>query len=116
MNDKVILIRTIAGEYFIGFKKVETESQDPADAIRIKMATTITDPRAISSQMTPEGPRIVAAPVVPFATKDIKEISIPKSMIICEVEEEDINEQIVKGYKSEVSGIIVPKTPKIVTP
>ena len=117
MNDKVVVIRTVSGEFFIGYKKIETEDiSDPAKNIRIQMATTLTDPRNLSVVMTQQGPRISASPIVPFANQDPKEISISKSLILAEVDEENLNDQIVKGYKSEISGIVVPKTPSIVTP
>ena len=117
MNQKVVVIRTVSGEFFIGFKKEELEnSNDPVNTIRINMAITLTDPRNLSVVMTPQGPRISASPIVPFANQDPKEISIPKSFVLAEIEEDNLNDQIVKGYKTEVSGIVVPKTPSIVTP
>lgn len=105
--DKVTLIRTATGEYFLGIKK---EQKD--DSIVI-----LTQVRNLVPQMTANGVGVAAAAVVPFAVKSPDTITLPKNLIMVEVEEDNINPNIVSGYKSEITGIdLSASKPSIVTP
>ena len=106
MADKVILVRNLTGENFIGFEKV----QDNADVIVLK------DPRQLVPQMTKNGIGVAATNVVQFAIKPPEEITIPKSFVLCVLQEDNIIDSICTGYKSEVSGIdLSAAKPEIIT-
>lgn len=103
MKDKVAIVRTVGGEYFIG-----TVDNDSDTNITLK------DTRVIMSQMTPNGVGTFAAPLVPFAIKSPENITINKNYIICIVEEDNIVKDLLNGYKSQITGIACATTPDII--
>lgn len=96
MKTKVKMIRMVSGEYFIGTVCTDIAHNDmlTTDDNYIKLD----DARVLTMQMTMKGAALGFAPVVPFAIKSPESISILKSMIMCEIEEENIQDTIVKGY------------------
>lgn len=107
MADKIALIRTATGEYFLGMKK----EQENADVV------VLTQARNLVPQMTKNGVGVAAAQIVPFAIKSPDEISIPKNLIMAEIPEENIIASIISGYKSEITGLdlTTAATPEIIT-
>lgn len=95
MKDKIVIVRTISGEFYIGQQKSDNNDS----------SITLTNSRVLVTQMTPNGIGISAGFVVPFAIKSPEEITIGKSYIVCIVEEDNIIESILNGYKSQISGI-----------
>lgn len=118
MPKKVVMIKTVAGEYYIGYKKEFTDTATTDDLnTTLDRANNIwlEDARSLTMQATPRGAALACIPLVPFAIKSPDTMKIAKTNILHEIEEENINDQIVKGYKSEITGLDLPSTPKIVT-
>lgn len=111
MNNKIVMVRTISGEFIIGtINDVEIvgEEQKP-NVLRLK------DSRIFNIQMTGKGAAIAFIPPFPFCTtKIMADIEIDKSNIIMEVNEKDIDLEIVNGYKSNISGIDLSASNKVV--
>jgi Icc-related predicted phosphoesterase len=111
MNNKIVMIKTVGGEFIIGkLDDIETVGE-PINNDTIKL----TDSRIFNIQMTNKGAAIAFIPPFPFSTgKIISDIEIYKSSIILMVNENDIDLEIINGYKSNISGIDLSASNKIV--
>lgn len=111
MNDKIVMIRTISGEFIIGsINNVEIVGETTNDDV-IKLKNS----RIFNIQMTGKGAAIAFIPPFPFSTaKIMDEIEVHKSAIIMTIEEKDIDLEIVNGYKSNISGIDLSASNKVI--
>lgn len=106
MSKNVVMVKTVAGEYYIGYEKPHNGTE----------YVELEDARSLTMQATPRGAALACIPLVPFAIKSPDTVKISSNNILHVIEEDNINDQIVKGYKSEVSGLDLATTPQIVTP
>lgn len=103
--ETVKLIKTVGGEFFIGYVD---------DATTTDSEMTMTQVRNLAMQMTARGPSVAAMPIVPFSIKSPDSFTIPLANVLCVVHEMNINKEILAGYKSEVTGIVTPTKPEII--
>ena len=97
-NNDVIVLRLYSGETLIG-KKYETS--DPRQVV-------LMDPRSIVMVPTMRGDiHIAMKPVsAPFAVKRLeKELSVNAGQIMFTLSQDEVDKELVNGYKSEISGI-----------
>lgn len=100
-TDKIVLVKTFSGDMILG-KKVED-----ANAM-MQFIVTLKDPRVVVIAPTMTGTVRIALGTVcePFKVQRLKEkVEIPKSQIFFELDESEIDNELVNGYKSEVAGI-----------
>ena len=111
MNNKIVMLRTSSGEFIIGtINDVEIVGETPNnDVIKLK------DTRIFNIQMTGKGAAIAFIPPFPFCTtKIIGDVEIHKSGIIMIIDEKDIDLEILNGYKSNISGIDLSASNKVI--
>ena len=97
-KSKIVLARLFAGDMILG------ELEDPA----VGSEVTLKNPRMIAIAPTMAGQMRVALGSVcePFKVKRLREsITIPKSQIMFQLNEDEIDNELLNGYKSEVTGI-----------
>ncbi len=110
MENKIVMLRLVGGEFLIGQKDDSTivdensmvASEDNNNKIRL------TDVRVFSVQMTGRGAAIAFLPLFPFTEKPIKElgkVEIDKSVVLQVIDEMYIDGEIKNGYKSNITGI-----------
>lgn len=107
MNDSnIILVKLYNGDMIIGTKKVpeknETQNQQVWGRIILK------DPRQIMVIPTMTGDIKIAITKVchPFSVKRLEEeLFINSTQVLFTLEEDEIEKELLDGYKSEVSGI-----------
>jgi len=98
-KSKIVLARLFAGDMILG------ELEDPAASSDV---TLLKNPRMIAIAPTMAGQMRVALGSVcePFKVKRLREsITIPKSQIMFQLNEDEIDNELLNGYKSEVTGI-----------
>lgn len=117
MKEKVIMVRTIGGEFIIG-------SQDDCDIVRADGSvqssessgkTRLKHARIFNIQMTGRGAAIGFMPPFPFS-QQVKndDLEIDNSVILLKVDESDIDNEIVNGYKSNITGLDLSAANKVV--
>lgn len=106
-TSKVVMFRTIGGEFIIGMEdntsvvgpdgKVQEDNQD---------TYKITDARIFNLQMTRAGAAVAFVPIFPFSTaKNLDNIEIKKSAVLLKVTEDQLDGEIINGYKGHITGI-----------
>ena len=98
---EIVLVKLFSGDMILGEK-------DQSNASPEELNTNLKNPRMVAIAPTMTGQVRIALGSVcePFNVKRLKEfISIPKTQIMFELSEEEIDMELVNGYKSEVSGI-----------
>lgn len=115
MKDKVVMLRTLGGEFIIGFE----DNSDIVDANGNTQSTSDTynlkDARIFNLQMTRQGAAIAFVPIFPFNTsKNIDKIEVYKNQVLLKVDEDLIDAEIINGYKSHISGIDLSASNKFV--
>ena len=103
---KVTVVKTVGGEYYIGHSME-----------RVDETITLKDPRLLTMQMTPQGqPAVMAiSPYYFLKNQKLDRISIPENGVIYPfMTENDIDEKLISGYKTEITGIQVPVKPDII--
>ena len=108
MNNKVKLVKLFSGDMVIG-----TVEEPVADSPMMEFNVNLCNPRQVAIVPTMNGTMRVALGSIcePFNVKRLKEaVSIPKSQVMFVLEEEEIDNQLINGYKSEVSGIRIAST------
>ena len=98
MNDKIVLLRLYNGDLIIG----KTSSAEDSEKI------DLVEPRAIAIVPTMTGSVRVAIGSIcePFKVKRLKEkFSVLRSQVMFELAEDEIDNELVNGYKSEITGI-----------
>jgi hypothetical protein len=107
MKQRVIMVRTVSGEFIIGTENTETVIAEDGSTIESNCnAISLKDARIFNIQMTGKGAAIAFIPPFPFCTtKIISDIEIDKSNVILVVDEKDIDTEIINGYKSNISGL-----------
>ncbi len=101
-QEEIILVKLYGGDIIIGKKSNEQTSSF------IQNEVVLIDPRAIVIAPTMTGDVRVAIASVsePFKVKRLKEkLVVPKVQIMFELAEDEIDKELVNGYKSEISGI-----------
>ena len=101
-QEEIILVKLYGGDLIIGKKSNEQTSSF------IQNEITLLDPRAIVIAPTMTGDVRVAIASVsePFKVKRLKEkLVVPKVQIMFELAEDEIDKELINGYKSEISGI-----------
>lgn len=105
----VVLVKLYSGDMILGEKDQTATSL----STYVGPNTSLKNPRIVAIAPTMTGQVRIALGSVcePFNVKRLKEfISIPKSQIMFELSEEEIDKELVNGYKSEVSGIKIAST------
>ena len=99
--EKIKIIRTIQGEYFIG----EVANSDGGICETDKI--TLNHVRKLASQMTMNGAAaVMLIPVcIPINIKPIDTIEVPKSFVLFDIDEDNVQKELIDEYKSEISGI-----------
>lgn len=103
---RVTVVKTTGGEYYIGHSLEEG-----------KKGIILKDPRILVTQVTPNGqPAIMAVPPYYFLkNQKLDYIEIPACACIEPfMKEDDIDNKLVSGYKSEITGIKIPSKPDII--
>lgn len=109
MENKIVMLRLIGGEFLIG-QKDDTAIVDENSMVATEDTDKIrlTDARVFSVQMTGRGAAIAFLPLFPFTEKPIKElgkVEIDKSVVLQVIDEMYIDGEIKNGYKSNITGI-----------
>lgn len=102
--NEIVLLKLYGGEMILG----ELEPSEVPLSTYIKTTTTLKNPRALAIVPSMTGGMKVAIGSVcePFNVKRLKErIVIPDTQIMFQLSESEIDNELVNGYKSEVSGI-----------
>ena len=97
-KSETVLVKLFAGDMILG------ELEVPA----VGSEVTLKNPRMIAIAPTMTGQVRIALGSVcePFKVKRLKEsITIPKSQIMFQLGEDEIDNELLNGYKSEISGI-----------
>ena len=103
-NDNgIVLVKLYSGDMLLG-KKSSASNAMPM----MQFTTTLLDPRIVMIAPTMTGSVRVALMSVsePFKVPRLKEkIEIQNSQILFELSEDEIDNELLNGYKSEISGI-----------
>lgn len=102
VNEKIKLVKLFSGDLIIG------SVEEPDNKTMMEFNVNLYNPRQVAIVPTMNGTMRVALGSVcePFNVKRLKEfISIPKSQVMLVLEENELDNELVNGYKSEVSGI-----------
>ena len=102
INERTVLLKLYSGEMIMG-KKISTNEDT-----MMSFTETLHDPREVMIAPTVTGSvRVVLGSVCePFNVKRLKEsVAIQKSQILFELSEDEIESELLAGYKSEISGI-----------
>ena len=102
VNEKIKLVKLFSGDLIIG------SVEEPDNKTMMEFNVNLYNPRQVAIVPTMNGTMRVALGSVcePFNVKRLKEfISIPKSQVMLILEENELDNELVNGYKSEVSGI-----------
>ena len=102
VNEKIKLVKLFSGDMIMG------SVEEAADAPVMEFNVNLYNPRQVAIVPTMNGTMRVALGSVcePFNVKRLKEfITIPKTQVMFVLEEDEIDNQLVNGYKSEISGI-----------
>lgn len=97
-NENIVLVKLYSGDMILG-KKICTSTDSVVELV---------DPRMIAIAPTMTGSVRVALGSVcePFNVKRLKEsFSVQKSQVMFELSEDEIDKELLNGYKSEISGI-----------
>lgn len=103
---EIVLVKLYSGDMILGEK-------DQSNVHPEELNTNLKNPRMVAIAPTMTGQVRIALGSVcePFNVKRLKEfISIPKTQIMFELSEEEIDKELVNGYKSEVTGIRIAST------
>lgn len=95
---KIVLVKLFNGEMILGGISGDGNMFN----------TDLSDPRVVAMVPTMTGSVKVALASVcePFASPRLeKTLSIPKAQIMFTLEEDEIDPELINGYKSEISGI-----------
>ena len=101
-NEKIKLVKLFSGDLIIG------SVEEPDNKTMMEFNVNLYNPRQVAIVPTMNGTMRVALGSVcePFNVKRLKEfISIPKSQVMLVLEENELDNELVNGYKSEVAGI-----------
>ena len=102
-NNDVIVLRLYSGEMLIGRRYV---TSDPREVVLL-------DPRSIVIVPNMQGGiHIAMRPVcAPFAVKRLEqELSVKADQVMFTLIQDEIDKELVNGYKSEISGIKIAST------
>ena len=102
-NENIIVLRLYSGEMIIG-KEIIQEIAASSDASVCRLE----DPRSIAIMPTMRGDlHIALKPIcVPFAVERLKKnIVIPYEQVMFTIKQDEIDKELINGYKSEISGI-----------
>lgn len=108
MENKIIMLRLLGGEFLIGQKDDSTIVDENSMVASEDNKIRLTDARVFSVQMTGRGAAIAFLPLFPFTEKPIKElgkVEIDKSVVLQVIDEMYIDGEIKNGYKTNVTGI-----------
>ena len=117
MNNQVVMVRTIGGEFIIGTEElVQVMDAEGNPSPSNESVLKLKNARMFSLQMTHQGTAIAFIPPFPFSSKKelIDDIELNKSCILLKVEEKDLDGEIINGYKSNISGIDLSAANKVV--
>lgn len=100
MNEDIVLLKLFGGDFIIG---AISHSEDvPAGSIKLINPRIV----AIIPGMGGKVSVMMANVCEPFSVKRLKEaITIPESQVMFKLETDEIEKELVNGYKSNVSGI-----------
>ena len=101
-DNKIVLVKLYSGDMILG-KKLN----DNSDGM-MSFTIALADPRVVVVAPTMTGSIRVALGTVcePFKSKRLKEkIELHKSQVMFELNEDEIDSELINGYKSEISGI-----------
>ena len=100
--DKITLIKLVSGEFIIGSISSDDKSSEDIE---------LWNPRTIQFMASPMGQvDIRFMPICMFTAKEPKFITIQRTHIVFQYDEEKIQPDLVKGYRSHISGIQVANT------
>ena len=100
--DKITLIKLVSGEFIIGSISSDDKSSEDIE---------LWNPRTIQFMASPMGQvDIRFMPICMFTAKEPKFITIQRTHIVFQYDEEKIQPDLVKGYRSHISGIHVANT------
>lgn len=100
-SEKIVVVKLFNGEFIIGKKG----SLDIASGL-----LSLKDPRSvvIAPSMSGSVQIIIASICTPFKSKKVDElIMVPNTQIMCVIDEEDIDKELINGYLSKISGISI---------
>lgn len=103
MNTHIILLKLFNGEMIIG-----EEVNDITLSCNVKTGYSLNNPREVGIMPTMTGSVQMALTSVcaPFKVKRLKDfIHIPYSQVMFALNENEIDNELIQGYKSEISGI-----------
>ena len=103
MKEEVILIKTVGGEYYLGYC-----SNSESDTLILNHT------RMLNIQMTNRGAGVLAIPVVPFVPKSPDTITIKKEYVLLVMKEDQIEKSLIDNYKTQVTGIVTASKPDII--
>ncbi len=98
MEEKIVMLRLYNGDTVIG----KTSSAEDSEKI------DLVDPRAIAIVPTMSGSVRVAIGSIcePFKVSRLKEkFSVPRAQVMFDLSEDEIDKELINGYKSEITGI-----------
>ncbi len=101
MEEQITLIKLVSGEFIIG-----TVTQNDESSTVIKLDK----PRLIQFMASPMGQvDLRFMPVCMFTTGD-NDIELQRSHIVLQYQETDIQPDLIKGYKTHISGLKIANT------
>lgn len=103
-SENIVLVKLYSGDMILG-KKVVGSASEPT--------VKLLDPRIIAIAPTMSGSIRIALGSVcePFNVKRLKdEFSVQASQIMFELTEDEIDKELLNGYRSEISGIKIATT------
>ena len=100
--DKITIIKLVSGEFIIGSISSDDKSSEDIE---------LWNPRTIQFMASPMGQvDIRFMPICMFTLKEPKIMVVQRNHIIFQYDEEKIQPDLVKGYRSHISGIQVANT------
>lgn len=100
-KEKIVMLKLYSGDMLLGKKEEECEKPG-ASVVALK------DPRIVALASTMSGSvRVALGPVCgPFDVKRLRDaLDVQKSQIMFELSEDEIEGELLNGYRSDVSGI-----------
>lgn len=100
--DKITLIKLVSGEFIIGSISIDDKTSENIE---------LSDPRTIQFMASPMGQvDIRFMPICMFTAKEPKSMIVQRKHIVFQYDEDNIQPDLVKGYRSHISGIQVANT------
>jgi len=107
-NENIVILRLYGGEMLIG-KSVPCEDLSKA----VVGCRDLEDPRSIIMVPTMRGDLHIAMKPVcaPFAVERLKKrMTVQSAQVMFEIGQDEIDKELLNGYKSEISGIRIAST------